>query len=392
MPAPRVLGLCQTVDAMNRVARAGADGLHVDRDKINFEQYAARWLDVRAGELRPSTIRSYRSLLERYVIPTLGTVPLQSIEPEHLDRLYAALLTGGRTRGPGLRGPGLSPRTVALIHVIIHRALGDAVRKRTLHRNPADLADPPRGEQTRAPETTPWTLDQTKEFLDQPAVREHELFACWWLAALTGARRGELLALAWSDVDFERGIITIRSTVTQADDGPALGPPKTRRGRRQITGLGGETIAVLTEHRTRQRSQHVALGVRDELDLVFPNLDGTIRDPNLVTRMFTRLAAATTGLPVVRLHDLRHGHLTHLVEMGVHPAVIAERAGHSSVAFTLDRYVHSYKGAQDQGAQAVEARVTGARNTLALVKDEEPREPEPTSCDHFVTNGGEEAR
>jgi integrase len=143
--------------------------------------------------VRPTTLHSYRTNLERYVLPRIGQVPLQRLTPAHLNGLYTALqAAGGRDGGP------LSARTVQAVHMTVRKALGDAARWGLVARNVAQLADPPSPKRV---DMRTWTASQLRAFLEH--VESERLAALWMLAASTGMRRGEVLGVRWVDVDLD---------------------------------------------------------------------------------------------------------------------------------------------------------------------------------------------
>jgi integrase len=167
---------------------------------------------------------------------------LSTVEAGTLNTLYAALLSSGRKSHAG---GGLSRRSVQHVHAVVHRMLRDAVKWGRLARNPADAADPPRLASTHA-EMTTWDAAETATFL--ASMQDNRLGAAFLMLATTGARRGEVLGLRWSDINLETGPAAIQQTVITVRDQPAIGEPKTSRGRRTID-LGAVTVAALREHR-----------------------------------------------------------------------------------------------------------------------------------------------
>ncbi len=155
------------------------DGDYRAPDRVTLGQYLEqRWLPTKKAQLRASTFDSYRRNIDNHVLPTIGTVPLQRLTPEHLDAFYAELLTSGRRNG---NGGGLSVKTVRNIHTMLHKALADAARKGTVPRNVATLADPPRLSSARRPEMKVWDADQLRLFLDE--IAGHRLYPAFYLLA-----------------------------------------------------------------------------------------------------------------------------------------------------------------------------------------------------------------
>ena len=275
--------------------------------------------DCSARDLDPWT--SYRSNIERHVVPRLGGRELRQLGASHLNVLYSELLDDGRCDGAG----GLSPRSVRYIHTILHRALRDAVRWGKLPRNPAEMADPPR---SRAPEMKTWTQKgELRRFL--ASVEDDRLYAAWLLVSTTGLRRGELLGLRWSDLDFEAGRAAIRQTLSSVGGKVTFSTPKTTKSRRSIA-LDPTTLVALRLHRDAQDAERaIWVEVYTDLDLVFCREDGTPLRPDSITRRFHDLSLRA-NLPPIRLHDVRHTYASIGLGAGTHPKVMAERLGHFS--------------------------------------------------------------
>src|SRR5215217_972175 len=156
------------------------------------------WLPAVKPRLRPSTWANYRTYTTAYVVPILGQVKLQALTPVQLNHLYAHLLEHGRRKTISGGRAGLAPKTVRNVHVMLHRALHDAMRWGYLVRNVAEAADPPAA---RTPEQKVWSPAELRRFLEH--VRDDRLYALWLLVATTGMRRGKLAGLRWVDVDFD---------------------------------------------------------------------------------------------------------------------------------------------------------------------------------------------
>jgi integrase len=330
--------------------------------KLTVKEYARQWLaGLPTTGLRPSTCDGYRRCLD-YVIPVLGGRRLDSLTPLDLDALYASLLISGRRQKPY---GALSGRTVRYVHVVIHKALSDAVRKGVLFRNVAEVASPPTPKSTRAPEMAWWTPADLRTFFDKTA--DEPLGPLFRLAAMTGMRRGEVCGLGWSDLDLDAARIDVRhQLLVIRSPGAANGGlvfserTKTDHGRR-IVDLDPTTVAVLKTRRKQQSEHRLAMGPgwSNEHDLVFTLPDGRPLDPESVAKVFDR-RVARNGLPRIRFHDLRHTHVAHLIAAGEQPLLIARRIGHASAAFTQDRYGHLFEQAGSQAASAVAAMVDGA--------------------------------
>jgi integrase len=313
-------------------------GLTVSPENPTVEAFLGGWLSAMRPSVRSTTWQRYEGLLRHHAIPEIGKVRLSKLTPLHVQRLYASRLEAG-----------LSPTTVRHLHTVLHRALGHAVKWGLLPRNPIDLVDAPKMAQT---EMVALTREQTRRLLE--AARGERLESLYVLALTTGMRQGELFALRWRHVDLDRGVLQVRGTMQQVKGGPQLAEPKTRGSRRQIQ-LTSAAVQALREHRVRQNAERLKLGAAwEDQDLVFPNYVGRPLTPgNLVQRSFYPLLAKA-GIPRVRFHDLRHTAATLLLEQGVHPKVVSEMLGHSTIAITLDLYSHVTPTMQKQAAEAMD--------------------------------------
>jgi integrase len=216
-------------------------------------------------------------------------------------------------------------------------------------RNVAAAVDPPR---VVTPEMRPLSPAQARTLLE--AAKSNRLEALYVLAVTTGMRQGELLGLKWGDVDLKCGTVRVRRTLTLAKGGPRLTEPKTKGSRRQIR-LTASAVAALERHRANQDGEGAARGHNwKDQGLVFCSRRGTpIRRDNLHSKSWKPLLGRA-GLPDTRFHDLRHTCATLLLTKGVHPKIVSEMLGHSSIAITLDTYSHVIPGLEDVAALAME--------------------------------------
>jgi integrase len=199
-----------------------------------------------------------------------------------------------------------------------------------------------------------WSADELRRFLEH--VRADRLYAAWRLAATTGMRRGELLGLRWRDVDLDTARLSIVQTLIEGKEAPRFSEPKTDHGRRSIA-LDAETVAALREHRKRQVEERLAWGpAYQDHGLVLSREDGSPIWPRTFSRGFGR-HAEDAELPTIRLHDLRHTHATLALSAGIHPKVVSERLGHSTVSITLDTYSHAIPAMQEDAAAKVAALI-----------------------------------
>lgn len=201
-----------------------------------------------------------------------------------------------------------------------------------------------------------WTPEQLGTFLAATEGQPHHVL--WSLAAFTGMRRSELLALAWNEVRLDTGRIHVRASMVTEPDGTYIRSHELKSATSARTvELDPDTVQLLVRHRADTRP------LRNPLDLVFRGTagDGWLSPP-AVSIAFRR-AVRSVDVPVVRFHDLRHTHASLLLQSRVNPKVVSERLGHSSVAFTLDTYAHVLPGMQADAATQLRALVSDARAT-----------------------------
>jgi integrase len=328
-------------------------GTYVAPAKLTLGAYLGQWLEVQRTRLRPATWESYSAVLNGRVVPDLGALGLQQITPAHVDAVYARLLREGRSDGKG----GLSARSVRYTHTILRRAFKDAVRKQLVPRDPTDAADPPSASAAKAKTMRTWSAVEVGRFL--AAVSDDRLAAAWRVAASTGMRRGEVLGLRWRDLDLEGARASLSQTVIEGDGAPRFSITKNGRGR--SVALDPVTVDALREHRKAQVAERMLLGPAwQELDLVFCREDGSPVWPRSFSRAFGRHAAAA-GLPVIRLHDLRHTWATLALGAGVHPKIVQERLGHAAISITLDVYSHAIPAMHEDAADRVAALFSASR-------------------------------
>jgi integrase len=341
--------------ALNDVLGSLQRGTYVGPSKTKLGDYLEdRWLPAIKSTVRPSTLSSYRLHVRAYIIPRLGSVPLQRLDGGVINEFYAALADDGRADGNG----GLAPASVRRVHATLHRALKDAVRWGKLTRNPADAADPPRVRAHAGKEMTTWTAEELGRFLD--SVADDPLYALWLTLASTGMRRGEALGLRRSDLDLEAGRASIRRTLITIDYELHVSTPKTKKGEREIA-LDPRTVEALRAHRKAQVKEQLAMGEHyQDGGLVFARPDGTPIHPDRASKLFNGLVARSR-LKRIRLHDLRHTHATIALRAGIHPKVVSERLGHGSIVITLDAYSHAIPAMQQEAAETIAALVNGDR-------------------------------
>lgn len=317
----------EAADWLNEVGVQAAHGITAEATRTTVGSYLESWLEGHALEVRPSTLSWYESTFRNHVKPRIGGMQLRAVTPDALRVLYAAL----------------APATARRVHVLLRRALSDAAGDGLIVRNPAALVKKPKAVLKRPPLW--WRPEELAAFLE--AVETDRLFAAWRLLGMSGMRRGEVLGLFWRDIDWEKRTLTIersfgpKNEVDEVTGGArtGLGIPKTKSSYRTID-LDDETLSILRKHRKAQVAEQLLAGeIWHPGEFVFTDCVGLPLEPRNFSKAFRSLVHKA-GARRIRLHELRDSHGSHLVIAGVHPKVVMERLGHSSMGVTLGLYAH----------------------------------------------------
>jgi len=321
-------------------------GAYVKPAKLTVGEYLEQWLQSYvSSNVGPRTRERYVEIVHAHLIPALNSIPLIALRSQHIQTYYGKALESGRRDGNG----GLSAQTVQHHHRVLYEALKHAVKHGILIRNIAEAVDPPRPEHKEMVTLTP---EQVNKLLD--AVLDTPYYHLFYIAIYTGLRRSELLALRWSHIDLDLATLSVVETLHQLHNREfVFRQPKSKKGRRLVA-LSPSLSLLLRDHKAKQELDRMLLGKQLlPNDLVFSNPDGSPLQPDGITKAFTRIARSI-GLYGVRFHDLRHTHATLMLWQGIHPKIVSERLGHSSIAITLDTYSHVMPGLQEAAAQRFE--------------------------------------
>ena len=341
--------------ALAKVLGEVVSGRYIEPSNVIFGDWIrSTWLPNMRTQVKASTWDSYDRNLRLHVLPRIGHLSVQAVSPQVLNTLYADLLVDGNHRRAG----GLSPKTVRYLHATLHKAFADAVDLGLLATNPAVRAKPPRPNRMKPSEMHCWDAGDLGKFLLH--IEGHRLQAAFHLAAMTGMRRGEVLGLRWADVDLDASRLAVRHTLVSVAYQLKESTPKTHQAR--VIDLDAGTVEMLRAHRDRQQSEPEAWGpgYQTDRDLVFRRDDGSPVHPDSFSQAFEALVRSS-GLPRIRLHDLRHSHASIALRAGVPVKVVSERLGHEDPAFTLKQYVHVMPGMQAEAAALVARLVGGER-------------------------------
>ncbi len=328
---------------LNDVIHQHENGTFVKPGKATVAEYLSQWLKNYASvNLAPHTVEGYESIINRHLIPNLGNILLTQLRPEVIQSYISEKLSKGRINYEG----GLSSRTVRHHIVCLHTALQNAVKMGLLFRNPVDAITIPKSSRH---EIQTMNENDIHKFLE--VAHNTQYYALFYTAIFTGMRRSELLALRWQDVDLLLLQCSINRSLHQIKGGKIVfRQPKTDKSRRLIA-LSPSLSRLLQEYRTSQDILRESLDYPrlSESDLVFCHHDGKPFLPNTVSHNWEKLVRKA-GLSHIRLHDARHTHASLMLKQGIHPKIVQERLGHSSIQITLDTYSHVAPGLQQAAA------------------------------------------
>ena len=296
-----------------RLISEAVNGTALNPAKVTVREYMQRWLTHMATQVSPRSAECYGETIRALIIPALGNVLLRKLQPEQIAQAYSDALDHGRRDGSGL-----APRSVQMMHRTLSQALKQAVIWKLLPANPAAHCKPPRVERK---EMKVLDLASTASLIE--VARGDRLHMPVVLFALCGLRRAEVSALRWNRLDLDKGRLSVSTSIEQTKQGTREKPPKS--GRSRTVALPALAIEELRRHRVRQAEDLLRLGIRQRDDThVCLREDASPWPPAVLTYAFRRLNR-NSGLPRIRLHDLRHGHASHLLINGVHPKVVQER-------------------------------------------------------------------
>lgn len=307
-----------------------------------LEEYLHYWIKQRENNLSPTTIYGYKSMIRNHIIPEMGKVKLPELKPLHIQEYY------------NLKLETLSSQTVLHHHRLLRKALQDAKVWQLIKINPADHVEPPKAKKYKA---NVLNIDEIKSLLK--ALEGHRLEVPITLMLFLGLRRGELLALKWSDIDYKNKTITIqRNLVRGGDDGTELilKEPKTEESNRTIP-ISDNILLLLKKQELKQKENKLKMGkYYNNSDFIFTTEIGNLINPSSFSREFGEFIK-DNNLRHVRLHDLRHTNATLMLKSNIPPKVASERLGHSTITTTLDLYSHVLKDMERETSDKLDTMI-----------------------------------
>jgi len=330
----------------------------VDPTKETVGEWLRRWLTDYAPMNCSSgaTLERYEQLIEKHIIPSLGSVALQKLGSGAVQGLYASKLKDGRLNGKG----GISKRTVHHLHRCLSTSLKVAVSEGLIPTNPCDKA------KTVKPEKADIQClddEQTETMLKAAGEsRSPTIYPLVVLGVTSGMRRGEIAGLEWKDVDLDNGFLWVKKALEDTQRGGlVIKKPKTETSKRKVN-LPALAVSALRAHKSEQNALRLRLGVgkggeRFVFEMFREDQFGPVR-PRALTKMFSSFIAGV-DVPRITLHGLRHTFATNALRAGENIIAVSKRLGHSKVSTTLDIYAHYIPGDDEDIAANWEKRFSG---------------------------------
>ncbi len=315
-------------EQLTKLQNQRLDGSLIARERLTVASLIERWLASWANNLRPISVQRYRDCADKFIIPAIGQMDIGKVRPVNIRGILDAMAA---------RGSGSRQRLY--VFQTIRRCFNVAVKLELMARNPCASVDSPKVPRRQIAALTP---EQANGII--AAVHGTRWEALFMLALSTGLRMGELFALAWDDVDFDRGILMVRHSLEEIKGRLTIKEPKSDSGRRSIR-LDPKDVAILREHRQR-------LGQLAFEAYVFVDTNGGLLRQSNFSRTVWYPVRKAAGIEHVRFHDLRHSAASFMLRAGIHPKIAQERLGHSTIRLTLDTYSHLLPDSQNEAAGA----------------------------------------
>ena len=299
------------------------------------------WYEVYAEpRIRPNTKAYYTNYIENHIVPGIGDVPLDKLTTFQIQRFYNNLQKTGRVQRknfPELKDKSLSPRVVRGVHTLLHNCLEQAVAEHLLLANPAQGCKLPQLEKKEMK-----ILPQEKIGMYLAEAERRGLLAAFYLELTTGLRRGELLALLWTDLDVENMTISVSKQVNRINGELVVSQPKTPNSIRKLAIPQRAVELLVEEHAKHPHSPHLFVSPKT----------GTMFDPDSFRHTHEKILKAI-GAEHIRFHDLRHTFATLSLKYGVDVKTLSGALGHYDAGFTLRTYTHATEGMKRDAADTI---------------------------------------
>ena len=303
-------------------------------------EWMDEWLELYVPNIAETTRIGYKNKIKCYIKPYLGDILLQSLKAHHIQKMINDMIA-----------KGLSPKNVRDTYNNINAAMKKALLFRMISYNPCEGVTLPKLKRYRA------KIYNIKNIHKLLAIAEGtDMYLPVFLCVTFGLRRGELLALRWSDIDFKTKTLSVRNNMVRGENGFIIKAPKSESGIRDIS-FGEDTLEILREAKKQYFDDMCSYGAGfQNLNFVIRQADGSPLKPDSMTQKWERFVQ-DNRLPHIRLHDLRHSNATALISAGVNPRVVQQRLGHADVNITLNTYTHVLPEMDIEAAQILDSLV-----------------------------------
>ncbi|MEK4921984.1 tyrosine-type recombinase/integrase [Cytobacillus sp. FSL R5-0569] len=316
-------------------------------DKLTLKTFIPQWLDKHAKDtLSPDTLQNYISILEKRILPKYGHFKLEEIKTIHVVNFINDLKKDGQ-RLDGKEGK-LSASSILNCYKAFNNVLSCAKRWKLINENPAIGAKPPNG---KSKKSEVYSKEELTQLID--LLKDKDLF--WrtliMLAVTTGAREGEIAALEWKHIDFEKNTIRIEQAITEVL-GQGVTIKGTKTGKDRTVTVPDGVILLLDRLYHQRKKEKFKVGDMLEWEdhfFVFANVFNKPIRPDSIGQWWRRFTSKNK-FKHIRFHDLRHTSATILINEGVHAKVISERLGHADISTTMNIYGHVLEEADKTAA------------------------------------------
>ena len=318
---------------------------NVSVDKPTFEKYSAYVLDLKAHTgTKPKTTGHYQDMLKR-ILPEIGHLKLQDIRPDHLNRLYTKLAEPGANTKTGAP---LSAKTINSIHRTISTILTQAVKENLVPANVALRASPPKLQKR---EMEAFEVEEVQSIIDALETEPLKWQVCTHLLIATGARRGEIMGLKWSDVDWNSTRLYLSENRVYVH-GKGVVSTTLKTGESRYVSVSTSVMALLKRWRTEQASTFLKLGITPS-GYILTAEDGQPMVPDSPTDWLSKFAKRH-NLPPIHPHKFRHTQASLLISEGVDVLTVSKRLGHSQTSTTMNIYAHALAKSDEKASATLD--------------------------------------
>jgi len=328
----------------------------VQPKKLTFDEYITDWIENFVKENRkPATYYRYKGLINKYLIPYLGSMKLNELRPAHIEKMLSES-----------KKSGIGSTTVEYIYKVLNVALNRAKIQRVILWNPCESVERPRKDKFVANVLTVEEFYSILSLLDISSYKDYVFSVALQLILELGLRRGEMSGLVWKNIDFQSNTISIENNLNYTDGVTYVSTPKTLESER-ILYISDDLKRILKEYKLLQTKNKLLYGplvIKNcydsiEYDFIFTWENGEVIHPTYYTRKFRRLMKASSIEKNIRFHDLRHTNATLLLSQGVDFKTIQTRLGHSNINTTLNVYSHVNLEMQKKAVNKLTSVISG---------------------------------